>query len=197
MPRFSEKEKEIIKNKLFEEGERLFTAYGIKKVSIDELVQAAGIAKGSFYSFFPSKEHLFMEIMIAMQNRMWVEMDCFLQAHLDLPPRELMKQTFIWMISQFERYPLMRTVDNETTDYLFRKLPKEVVEAHTHDDGEELLKLQKYGVHFSCDIPTAAKIMQTVALSFFNLSREDEATRTTVMNIILDGVLKEIVGDEK
>lgn len=197
MPRFSEQEKEIIKSKLIEEGERLFTAYGIKKVSIDELVQAAGIAKGSFYSFYPSKEHLFMEIVTAMQNRMWVEMDSFLQAHSELPPRELMKQTFIWMVEQFERYPLIRKVDNETTDYLFRKLPKEVVEAHTHDDGKELLKLQKYGVHFVCGIPTAAKIMQLVALSFFNLSYEDEVTRTTVINIILDGVLKEIVSDEK
>ncbi len=197
MPRFSEQEKKIIKNKLLKEGERLFTAYGIKKVSIDELVQATGIAKGSFYSFYPSKEHLFMEIVIAMQNRMWMEMDCFLQAHSDLPPRELMKQTFIWMIEQFERYPLMRTVDNETTNYLFRKLPKEVVEAHTRDDGDELLKLQKHGVHFTCDIPTAAKIIQIVALGFFNLTHEDEITRTTVMNTILDGVLKEIVSDEK
>lgn len=197
MPRFSEQEKEIIKNRLFEEGERLFTAYGIKKVSIDELVQAAGIAKGSFYSFYQSKEQLFMEIVIAMQNRMWTEMDCFLLAHSGLPPRELMKQAFIWMIEQFERYPLMQTVDNETTAYLFRKLPKEVVEAHTRDDGGQLLRLQKHGVHFTCDIPTAAKIMQTVALSFFNLSREDEVTRTTVMNVILDGVLKEIVSDKK
>ncbi len=197
MPRFSEQEKEMIKNKLFEEGERLFTAYGIKKVSIDELVQAAGIAKGSFYSFYPSKEHLFMEIAIAVQNRMWVEMEGFLQAHSDLPSRELMKQTFLWMVEQFEHYPLIRKLDNETTDYLFRKLPKEVVEAHTRDDGEELLKLQKYGIHFTCNIPTAAKIMQIVALSFFNLSHEDEVTRTIVINIILDGVLKEIVSDEK
>lgn len=197
MPRFSEQEKEMIKNKLFEEGERLFTAYGIKKVSIDELVQAAGIAKGSFYSFYPSKEHLFMEIAIAVQNRMWVEMEGFLQAHSDLQSRELMKQTFIWMVEQFEHYPLIRKLDKETTDYLFRKLPKEVVEAHTCDDGEELLKLQKYGIHFTCNIPTAAKIMQIVALSFFNLSHEDEVTRATVINIILDGVLKEIVSDEK
>jgi AcrR family transcriptional regulator len=197
MPRFSEQEKEIIKNRLLEEGERLFTAYGIKKVSIDELVQATGIAKGSFYAFYTSKEHLFMEIVIATQNRMWGDMDDHLQSHSDLPPRELMKQTFIWMIEQFECYPLLRTVDNETTNYLFRKLPKEVVKAHTREDGEELLKLQKYGVRFACDIPIAAKIMQTIALGFFNLTHEDEITRTTVMHIILDGVLKEIVGDEK
>ena len=52
MPKFSDAEKEIIKQKLMQEGERLFTSYGIKKVTIDEIVQAAGIAKGSFYSFY-------------------------------------------------------------------------------------------------------------------------------------------------
>lgn len=197
MPRFSETEKEMIREKLLEEGERLFTAHGIKKVSIDELVQAAGIAKGSFYAFYPNKEHLFMEIVIAMQNRMWGEMENFLQVHSDLHPCELLKQTMIWMIGQFERYPIVKGLDQETMNYLFRKLPKEVIEAHTHDDAAVLQNLQKYGIHFTCDIEIAAKIMQTVALSLFNLSQENADTQITVMNTILDGVLKEIVSDKK
>ena len=53
MPKFSDSEKERIRQKLMREGERLFAAYGIKKVSIDEIVKAAGIAKGSFYTFYP------------------------------------------------------------------------------------------------------------------------------------------------
>lgn len=47
MPRFSEREKERIRSKLYAEGERLFTAHGIKKVTIDDLAEAAGIAKAS------------------------------------------------------------------------------------------------------------------------------------------------------
>ncbi len=46
MPRFSNMEREKIREKLMQEGERLFTSFGLKKVSIDEIVQAAGIAKG-------------------------------------------------------------------------------------------------------------------------------------------------------
>lgn len=197
MPRFSETEKQNIKSRLLEEGERLFAVYGLKKVTIDELVHATGIAKGSFYVFYPSKEQLFFEIAIAMQERLWQDMEGFLQTHKALPPRELMKQTFIYMLGQYKRYPIMQKMDNETTALLFRKLPKEVVEAHTHDDSEELLKLQKYGIHFTCDIGTAAKIMQVVAVSVFNLAQDDEATRNMVTNTILDGVLKEIVRDEK
>lgn len=196
MPKFSDNEKEIIKSKLLDEGERLFITFGLKKVSIDELVQAVGIAKGSFYSFYPTKEHLFMEIAILQQAKMWNEMDEFLKEHKDLPPKELVKQTVIWMLQQFEHYPLMQKIDNETTNYLFRKLPQDVIEEHTKDDGYELLKLQKYGVQFKCDIQIEAKIMQTLAMSFFALQGEDEVTRITIMSTMLDGVLHEIVSDE-
>ncbi|WP_349667163.1 TetR/AcrR family transcriptional regulator [Lacrimispora sp.] len=197
MPRFSDNEKEIIRQRLLTEGERLFTMFGLKKVSIDEIITAVGIAKGSFYTFYPSKEHLFMDIAVSQQEKMWSEMDAFLQKHSGLLPRELVKQTFMFMIGQISRYPFIKSIDSDTTDYLFRKLPKEVIEAHTKDDSTELLKLEQYGVCFTCDITVVTKILQMFAVNFINLSQEEEKTRTKIINIMLDGVLKEIVGENK
>ena len=131
MPRFSNMEREKIREKLMQEGERLFTSFGLKKVSIDEIVQAAGIAKGSFYSFYTNKEHLYMDISGNLQQKMWREMDEFLNEHRTLPPRELCKQCFLWMFHQLERYPMLKQVDNETAEHLYRKLPPEVLAAHT------------------------------------------------------------------
>ncbi len=195
MPKFSDTEKEIIRQKLFKEGERLFTVFGLKKVSIDELIHATGIAKGSFYSFYPSKEHLFFDIITHQQKQMWLEMEAYIQANRQLPPRELVKQTFMWMIGQFNRYPLIQGMDNDATEYLMRKLPADVLEEHTKDDSAELLKLQEYGVQFTCEIPMAAKIMQTMSMGFFSLQQENEATRLFIMDTVLEGVLKEIVRD--
>ena len=62
MPKFTESEKQAIQETLLREGEKLFVEYGLKKVTVDELVKAAGIAKGSFYSFYSNKEHLYMDI---------------------------------------------------------------------------------------------------------------------------------------
>lgn len=197
MPRFSDNEKEVIRQRLLTEGERLFTMFGLKKVSIDEIITAVGIAKGSFYTFYPSKEHLFMDIAVSQQEKMWSEMDAFLQKHSGLLPRELVKQTFMFMIGQISRYPFIKSIDSDTTDYLFRKLPKEVIEAHTKDDSTELLKLEQYGVRFTCDISVVTKILQMFAVNFINLSQEEEKTRTKIINIMLDGVLKEIVGENK
>lgn len=197
MPRFSDNERKRIQQKLMQEGERLFTAFGLKKVSIDEIVQAVGIAKGSFYSFYTNKEHLYMNIAAHLQLKMWSDMDTFLSENRDLPPRELCKQCFLWMFSELERYPLLKQVNNETAEYLYRKLPPEVIEAHTQEDSHELIKLQEYGVHFTCGINVAAKTLQTLAISFLNLQQDQTADQQVIMKIILEGVLKEIVSDER
>ena len=156
MPKFSETEKEIIREKMLQEGERLFTLFGIKKVSIDEIVQATGIAKGSFYSFYPNKESLYMDIAGNLQMKMWSEMDEFLNENSSLPPRILCKKCFLCMFNGLQKYPMLKQADSETAEYLFRKLPREVIEAHSRDDSLEIIKLQEYGIHFNCSIDIAA-----------------------------------------
>jgi len=49
---------------------RLFRERGIKSVSIDEIVQAAGIAKGTFYLYFRTKDELLAKMAEAVIARM-------------------------------------------------------------------------------------------------------------------------------
>lgn len=57
---FTEEDKKEIREKLLEAGLRLFKEKGLKKVSVRELTEAASIAQGGFYTFFESKEELFL-----------------------------------------------------------------------------------------------------------------------------------------
>ncbi|HNW37765.1 MAG TPA: TetR/AcrR family transcriptional regulator, partial [Methanosarcina vacuolata] len=59
---FTDEEREIIKRKIIDRGKDCFARYGIKKTSIEDLTKDLGIAKSSFYSFFSSKEDLFLQI---------------------------------------------------------------------------------------------------------------------------------------
>ena len=59
---FSEQEKEQIRQRLLEEGVRLFHENGNRALSIRELTARAGIAPGSFYHFFADKQALILEI---------------------------------------------------------------------------------------------------------------------------------------
>jgi AcrR family transcriptional regulator len=61
---FTAEDKHNIARVLLDTGEQLFTTQGLKKTSLEELAGAAGIAKGSFYAFFDSKESLYLEVML-------------------------------------------------------------------------------------------------------------------------------------
>ena len=52
-----------IRQTLVEEAADLFAARGIDQVSVDEIIDQAGIAKSTFYTFFPSKNDLVAGIL--------------------------------------------------------------------------------------------------------------------------------------
>ncbi|TYB51147.1 TetR/AcrR family transcriptional regulator [Nonomuraea sp. PA05] len=81
---FTSEEKARITGVLLDLGEELFTTQGLKKTSLDELVGPAGIAKGSFYAFFDSKESLYLEVMLRRAPRVTAG----LTAALAVPPGE-------------------------------------------------------------------------------------------------------------
>ena len=43
-------------------GRELFTARGFKDTNVADIMKMAGMAVGTFYNYYPSKDHLFMEI---------------------------------------------------------------------------------------------------------------------------------------
>ena len=61
---FGEEEKENIKNQILETAVELFHDKGTKSINIQELTRRAGIAQGSFYSFWKDKDALIMDVML-------------------------------------------------------------------------------------------------------------------------------------
>lgn len=59
---FTKEQQEKIREQLFHEGIRLFRKHGVQRTTVSKLTAACGIAKGSFYSFYDSKE----EFIIAL-----------------------------------------------------------------------------------------------------------------------------------
>ncbi|MBO4845429.1 MAG: TetR/AcrR family transcriptional regulator [Lachnospiraceae bacterium] len=62
MPKiYSDKERTDIIERLKTEANILMQKKGVKKTTVDELVKRAGIPKGTFYLFYPSKEMLLFD----------------------------------------------------------------------------------------------------------------------------------------
>jgi AcrR family transcriptional regulator len=195
MPRFSEREKERIYEKLREEGEKLFVQHGLRKVTVDELSQAAGIAKGTFYHFYESKEHLFMDINVKIQFKLWERMNTVLEDNKALPPKELTRKIFMTMAAFSGEFSLINMMNQDTMEQLIRKLPPEVVEKHVKEDSEFLRKLEKYGVRFKIDRDLAAKIFEHVYLSSINMKFETKETQAAILILLLNGAIDQIVED--
>lgn len=59
---FTEEESKRIRQELILAGMRLSKELGVQKMSVEKLTAAVGIAKGSFYLFFSSKEDFILEV---------------------------------------------------------------------------------------------------------------------------------------
>jgi AcrR family transcriptional regulator len=53
----------ITKNQIIKTATGLFARYGLKKTTMDEIAEKTGIAKGTIYIYFESKEKLFVAIV--------------------------------------------------------------------------------------------------------------------------------------
>jgi len=53
------------KEKILEAAKELFSRYGFKKTTVDEMAEAAGISKRTMYTVFDSKEKILAELVMA------------------------------------------------------------------------------------------------------------------------------------
>lgn len=188
MPRFTDGEKEAIEAALRKEGERLFSLHGLKKVTVDDLTEAANISKGSFYAFYQSKEHLFMTINFAIQERLFSELMQELEDHKALPPKALAAFAFALIYKKAAQYPLLTHLDRATIQHIQRKLPPEMLAQHTQDDTAVLKLMENYGIAFGSDLTLAAKALQTI-FACANLLVGDEDNER-IVDVLIGGVLQ-------
>lgn len=91
----SRKEKAVLtRNKIYNSGEQLFDQHGFEKVSVDDIVKHAGVAKGSFYVHFESKDAL-ISILV---NDYVGKIDMDYQAFLDNLPDDTNPSEIILML---------------------------------------------------------------------------------------------------
>jgi len=56
-------------------GEQLFSRYGYKDVSIEDIAREAGVGTGSFYTYFSAKEAFYEEILDSLEGKGIREID--------------------------------------------------------------------------------------------------------------------------
>lgn len=191
MPKFSESEKSIIQERLKEAGRNLFAQHGLKKVTIDDLVNSTNIAKGSFYAFYENKEQLFMELNTEEQKKIFDEIDREMQSSGIKEPKSLTSFVFKSAIELFINNPIVTQINDEIINYLQRKIPNEMLEQHIANNSHALKKLELYGVEFNYPTSIVEKTLQPVFV--YAISSNSDCDYNDVLNILIDGVISQIV----
>lgn len=106
MPRaFNREQQQAIRETLLESGRELFARLGLRRTTVRDLARAAGIAQGSFYKFYGSKEDLFFEILEGEEQAFFAGWARELQAR-PLTRRRL-KRILIEGFERFRDHPFL------------------------------------------------------------------------------------------
>lgn len=193
---FNDNEKEFIKEKLKEVAYDCLLKYGVKKTTVDQIVQMTGIAKGSFYKFYDSKEILFFTVLEEYQKSIMYELinkfkeeeyigvDKFTQLIYGLYQK--VRQSFI-----------MNIIKNNEFEYLMRKLPKDLIaNHHSLDDilAKNIFLHIKIKEGVNIDVVTAS--LRAIFMSMMHIEEIGEEYIEEVLKLLIKGLAIQIVEED-
>ncbi len=143
---FTEIEKTRLRERLLKQGRKLFTQYGLKKTSLEDLTRPLGIAKSTFYLFFESKEALYFELLIQMRHEVEERIRAASFASTD-DPREGLRRFMRAVVDELETNPLTRRLvtQPEELELLARNAPPELLATNTQDSTAYILPAIRAG----------------------------------------------------
>jgi AcrR family transcriptional regulator len=144
MPKaWSKEEKEIIRKNLINESRKLFEKYGLQKTTVDEIVRAARISKGSFYLFYGSKEELYFDVLETVEGEFREKL--FENAFKPQKNKRKSFKSFLnQMIELLITMPLYKEINSTNYELLLQKLPDETLKKHIESDQEDISKYFRY-----------------------------------------------------
>ncbi|MBR4826037.1 MAG: TetR/AcrR family transcriptional regulator [Spirochaetaceae bacterium] len=137
---FSEEEKTKIKESLLDAAQELISRQGVQKTTVDEIVDACHIAKGSLYAFYKTKELLFWDVILRWHSELEDMMFGRMQKITQITEENLSDFIYDAYMLCFD-CGLGYVITNGDIEYLIRKLPSEVVDAHIANEDDRLIKL--------------------------------------------------------
>ena len=141
---FTDYETEQLRKALLKETRRCAVTLGMKKTSVDQLTKAVGIAKGSFYKFYESKEMLFFAVLEGIHSELFGVADRVKSDDGGLPPSERAAKAILAVCKRLSETGDMVFIENDAK-LLLQRLPENVKTEHYHDDETHIRELlEKY-----------------------------------------------------
>jgi AcrR family transcriptional regulator len=197
MPRaFSETERTAIRERLLAAGQDLFVRRGIRATTVEQLARAAGISKGAFYFFYPSKEALFFAIIEEIETAMQAR----LEEQVAEAPHDAMRLLLRASLQAREENPLFDVATSEEALAVMRTMRPEEQEAFLRRDIEMTrsiaARLAAAGVTVQVSPEVLAGLLR--AMVFVGMHREDigAGTAPAVEDFLVDALSTALSGGD-
>ena len=192
MPRiYSPEKRQDIKNQLLVTGLALLKQYGMKKMSIEQITQKVGIAQGTFYNFFRSKEMLVLELATSYQEKQNQKLLEIVQTkgYLD---RSDLYQIYSNMFLIHEDN-VFRFLTREDIQLLLTRLPSDCIR-NLPDLKNELTKNLEFvkGKKECCDLDCILNWIQVMNLTVENTDFLITSGLEKLIHQMLESMLNEI-----
>ena len=141
---FTEEQDETIRRDLIREARCCGVTVGMRKTSVEQLTEAVGISKGSFYKFFDSKELLFFAVLEDIHTECFAAAQKSLQENAAIDPASRTAAAILAACRWLSKTKAFVFIENDA-DFLLHRLPEEVKTAHYHDDETHIRALLEAG----------------------------------------------------
>ena len=162
---FTDYETEQLRKALLKETRHCAVTLGMKKTSVEQLTEAVGISKGSFYKFFDSKELLFFAVLEDIHTECFAAAQKSLQENAAIDPASRTAAAILAACRWLSETKAFVFIENDA-EFLLHRLPEEVKTAHYHDDETHIRQLlEKYDLVPSRGISLAAATVRGLILT--------------------------------
>lgn len=166
---------------------RMFLSRGYENTSVDEIIEAAGIAKGTYYYYFQSKEQM-LEAVIGMMIEAEAE-----AARQVLASEIPVPQKIVGIIASArpnqDEQPIEEALNRPENVLMHNKLQRQLVEAIVPLLSEAVKEGARSGL-FDCDhIPERVRMLLLLSCDLFDEGPSSQA----VVDVFID-VLEKTLG---
>jgi AcrR family transcriptional regulator len=191
---FTEEDKERIRTQLLAEGRQMMLERGITKTNIDELAENAGIAKGTFYHFFSSKQDFILEIIHAYQDEKLTQLK---RLAADKKGKLTYFEALKWYKTLYlpQENPLFQ-VSKKDLDWIMTKIPSERLFRPEVDiqTGKLILSMIE-GVREDIDYRVLANFPKMAALAIENKEFMHQEVLEINFQLMIDCMYRYIKGE--
>lgn len=193
---FSEKEREQIKINLNNAAQECLGKFGVKKTTVDQLVQMAGISKGAFYIFYPSKEVLFFMVFEEYQKSIMEEVFNKLNQIDNINILEF-SELIYGLYQKVRQSFIMNVVQNQELEYLMRKIPDEYIfNHHSFDEilAKKLLAHLRIKKGIEAGVITAS--LRAIFMNMLHVKEIGEKDFDKVLKLLIIGLAQQVIEED-